>query len=91
MSEPFNTEVPIKDELRKNLIFGLEARPPIGIILGLANDRSQVMPLLQKISHGTRAFMVNADGLPGFMLEFDIIQYLKQANAAGKLENAKKF
>ena len=46
---------------------------------------------MQCLSHGTRAFMVNADGLPGFMLEFDIIQYLKQANAAGKLENAKKF
>ena len=34
MSENYHTKVPIKDELKKELIFGIGARPPIGIILG---------------------------------------------------------
>ena len=77
MSEPFDIKVTIRDELKKNLIFGLEARPPIGIILGLAGYSNQVIPLLQKLSHGTRAFVVNADGLSGFVLPFDIVKHLQ--------------
>ena len=91
MSEPFDIKVSIRDELKKNLIFGLEARPPIGIILGLAGYRNQVIPLLQKLSHGTRAFIVNADGLPGFVLPFDIVKHLKDADQTGQLEHARKW
>ena len=35
-----------------------------------------------------RAFIVNADGLTGFVLPFDCIKYLKQADEAGQLEHA---
>ena len=77
MSEAFDIKEPIKDELRKNLIFGLQARPPIGIILGFVGYRNQVIPLMQVLSHSTRAFIVNANGLPGFVLTFDIRKFLK--------------
>ena len=83
--------MPIKDELRKSLIFGIGARPPIGIILGFYGFRHQVLILMQCLSHGTRAFIVNADGLPGFVLEFDISRLLKRADEAGKLEHARKY
>ena len=77
--------MPIKEELKKGLIFGLEARPPIGIILGFFGYQHQVMRLMQCLSHGTRAYIVNADGLPGFVLEFDIIRFLREADEAGQL------
>ena len=46
MSEPLEVLVPIKDELKKNLIFGIEARLPIGIILGFYGFRHQVMEMM---------------------------------------------
>ena len=84
-------KVPIKDELRKNLIFGIHARPPIGIILGFVGYSYQVTPLMQVLSHGTRAFIVNAKGLKGFVLAFDIIKFLKEADEAGHLEHAREW
>ena len=80
MSKQFDIKVPIKDELKKNLILGLQARPPIGIILGFTGYRNLVLPQLQKLSHDTRAFIVNADGLSGFVLPLDIFRYLKNAD-----------
>ena len=77
--------MPIKEELKKGLIFGLEARPPIGIVLGFYGYQPQVMKLMQCLSHGTRAYIVNADGLPGFVLELDIIRFLREADEAGQL------
>ena len=51
---------------------------------------------MQTLSHGTRAYIVNADGLPGFVknfdfMNFDIIQFLQAAEKADKLEHAKKW
>ena len=95
MNEPFDIKVPIKDELRKNLIFGIHARPPNGIILGFVGYSYEVIPLMQVLSHGTRAFIVNANGLPGFVLspDFglvdDLIKLLKESDVAGQLEHAK--
>ena len=43
MSENFDIKVPIKDELKKDLIFGIEARLPIGVILGFNGFHHQVM------------------------------------------------
>ena len=43
MDEPVDIKVSIKDELKKNLIFGLQARLPIGLILGFYGFRHQVM------------------------------------------------
>ena len=70
----FDIKASIRDELKKSLILGLDARPPIGIVLGFAGYYHQVIPLLQKLSHGTRAYIVNSNGLPGFVLPFDIVR-----------------
>ena len=44
MSKKTDIKVPIKDELRKQLIFGMESRLPIAMILGYAGYRHQVIP-----------------------------------------------
>ena len=49
------------------------------------------MKLMQFLSHGTRAFIVNANGMPGFVLRFDIISVLRKADDAGRLEHARKY
>ena len=53
MSESFDLKVQIRDNLKKDLIFGLKARLPIGVILGFVGYTHQVMPLMQVLSHGT--------------------------------------
>ena len=89
MSNKFDIKVVIKENLRKDLIFGISARLPIAMILGFTDFQHKVIPILQTLSHGTRAYIVNANGLPGFVLEFDIVRYLKKANETGQLEHAK--
>ena len=69
MSENFDIKVGIRQDLLKNLIFGLQARLPIGIILGFLDYKHKVTPLLQSLSHSTRAYIFNADGLQGFLKE----------------------
>ena len=48
------------------------------------------MPLMQILSHSTRAFVVNAKGLSGFVYKFEIMRFLRIADKRGLLENAKK-
>ena len=91
MNELFDIKTPIKNELLKGLIFGLESRLPIGIIIGFVGYRDHVLPLLQTLSHATRAYLINAEGLPGFVKTFDIMKPLKEANKARWLNDARKL
>ena len=66
------------------------------MILSFLGYRKEVMPILQKLSHSTRAYIVNSDGLPGFLIPkvlipFDLVKNLKAAEEAGDLEYAKKW
>ena len=79
MQTQFKTKVALKEDLKKILIFGIEARLPIGLILGFYGYRHEVMPLMQNLSHGTRAYICNAEGLPGFVIWFDVIYEMKLA------------
>ena len=63
----------IKEELKSSLIFGFAARLPIAMILSYLAYRDVVISKLQKLSHSTRAYIVNAEGLPGFLV-LDIIK-----------------
>ena len=48
------------------------------------------MPLLQKLSHGTRAYTVNADGLRGFLIEKSLKEILEDADKCLGLNQEKK-
>ena len=83
--------VQIKEELKKGLILGLKARLPIGIISKFVGHRHKVMTLMQTLSHTTRAYITNAEGLPGFLVPIDIIKLLNDADKVGQLEHVKKW
>ena len=46
MVESFNIKVEIKDDLKKGLIMGIGARPPIGLIFAMLGFRHEVMPVM---------------------------------------------
>ena len=46
MVETFDIKAPIVDELKRGLVFGLQARLPIGSILSFAGYHHQIMPLM---------------------------------------------
>ena len=77
--------------LRKDLIFGVEARLPIAIILGYSGYQHQVMTLMQNLSQTTRAYVVNANGLTNFICSLDIEKILRDADKADQLERARKY
>ena len=91
MVENFSIKVQIREDLKKGLIFGLEARLPIGIILGYLGFRHEVVRLMQTISNATRAYIINADGLRGFLIEMDILKALREADESKQLENVRRW
>ena len=91
MSDHFDIKVDIKEDLEKGLIFGLSARPPIAMILGFIDFQHEVLPILQTVSHETRAYTINADGLKSFIQEFEITKFIQSAEANGLLEDARKW
>ena len=76
----------IKESMKKELIFGLGARPVIGIVLSYYGYRNENMHIMQSISHGTRAYIVNADGLINFLEPTRAHRVLKSADENGLLE-----
>lgn len=60
-------------------------------MLSYVGYHHEILPLLQIISHRTRAYIINAEGLPGFLVQIDFMQILRQADARGCLEIAKKW
>ena len=77
--------------MKKGLILGFQARLPIGIVLGFLGFRHEVLPLLQKINHSTRAFLWNANGLQGFVRDMDAIPILSRAVKTDELKKVTKW
>ena len=69
MVENLDTKVPIQENLKKELIFGINARLPIALVAGLSGYRDEILTVMQTLSHSSRAFTVNADGFKGFLVE----------------------
>ena len=83
-------KVEIKTQLIKTMpLKGLQARGVTGIILGFWGYRVEVISLLQVMSHGFRAYIVNAQGLPGFLVEGDVAKIL--LNSSDELQPLIKF
>ena len=91
MAEAFDIKVQIIEDLKKGLIFGLGARLPIGLVLGFTGFSHEVLPIMQTLSHSTRAYLCNANGLQGFIIKFDILKMLTNADKNGQLESITKY
>ena len=91
-TEKWDIRVTIDSYYVKSIPFiGLAARLPSAIILSYVSYRHQVIHILQRVSHQTRAYIYNANGLPGFLQEFDIMQILKRAQSLGLLKEITKW
>ena len=76
----------------KNLpIRGIAARAPTAIILSFYGKRAHVERLMLSLSHCTRAYFENANRLPGFLAEFDMVEMFKEAEKNGILEDVTKY
>ena len=75
--------MPLKQEnLKKLPTEKIKSRCAMAFILRFYGRKADVCHLLQRLSHASRAYIVNEKGLPGFLVEFDLIRYLKQARKA---------
>ena len=59
------------------MIFDIESRLPNALILGFSGYRHEVHPIVQNLSHATRAYIVNSSGLPGFVAKPGVMQVLE--------------
>ena len=69
----FDIKIKIRSELIAKWVFGIKSRLPIAIILSFFGYREEVVPLLQILAHGTRAYIWNSDGLEGFLVKINLI------------------
>ena len=58
------------------------------MILSFFGHSNEVFELMQTLSHGTRAFIFNAKGLKGFLVNLDLCEMLNDAYKSGQLEQA---
>ena len=71
--------MPIKEHLKVGLVFGFSARLPIATFLAYLGYQNDVIHYMQRLSHGTRAYIWNADGLPNLLTKRKrIIQMLRE-------------
>ena len=78
--------VDIKSEHLKSLPFiRIRARAPTATILSYLGFRHQVIPILQTLSHKVRAYIFNANGLQGFLINLDISWIIKDASIKQRL------
>ena len=81
--------VPFKDSLKKRLPFGnLKSRHSIAVVLSYLGTTLEVYPLLQKISHTTRAYIFNEKGLKGFLEQASFTAWVMRLGNKGKLDEA---
>ena len=83
LRDKWHIKVAIKENKKHALVFGLNSRVSIALVLAFFGYRATVIPLMQTINHGTRGFIWNSDGLQGFVERFDIINFLRKTEKRG--------
>ena len=71
-------KVALVNDYRARQPFSLKTRHGIAIVLAFYGDNEEVSEFMQAASHTTRAYIVNANGLIGFLAP-SIIEILKKA------------
>ena len=82
--EFWDTKVPIEETYLKEVPFdAIDSRGAIATVWTFLGYKHEVIEILQRLSHRTRAYVYNADGLKGFLVVLDIIKILKDAELNG--------
>ena len=83
-------------EIRTNFmkcqpIEGLQSRLPVVTIFAYMGFKHEVMPILQQMSHKTRAYAFNADGFKGFLLRLDPIRFFRRSDVKGLMNEVTQY
>ena len=85
--EKFDARVKLKIKYDKAMPFeGLPAREAMATVWSYVGWKFQVVDILQKLSHQSRAYLYNGHGLSGFLVELNVIPVLKRLESKGKLD-----
>ena len=82
-----DVKVPLVELYLSGMPFALKSRRGVAIVLSFFGDVDEVGELMQKSSHETRAYFVNANGLKGFIKSV-IVTFLRKAEEKGELKGA---
>ena len=81
-------KVLIKEEFKKVLpLHDLQSRNVTGTVLSYVDYREEVVVILQNLNHKTRAYIINAAGLKGYLVWEPIKRILKEALVSGRIVN----
>ena len=80
----------IKKNKSKGFTLKLQARI-FAIVFSYMDYRYRVISLLQVLSHGTRAYVWNLDGLKGYVKKIEIMTELQLLESRGELANITKY
>ena len=75
--------VPIKEEFLKCLPFPLRTRIGLATVFSYYGHSGKVENLMQKASHTTRAYYVNANRLKGFVVQYTKATFLSELVVGG--------
>ena len=71
--------VDIRNQYRKRCMpFSLKSRNGIAIVFSFYGDGEDFADFMQNASHKTRAFYVNSEGNPGFLVRSIVIETLRK-------------
>ena len=87
----FDIQVPIKEDLKKGLIFGFNSRLPVGEVMGFFGYSDEACYIMQSLSHSTRAYLWNENGLQGFLVAPELLVLLQVADECEALEDVTKY
>ena len=89
-SSKFNLKVTLRKEYLSRQPFTLKSRHGIALVFAFWGDSDKVSEFMQKTSHKTRSYYVNANELKGFVVSISIMELLKRAEAEKELVEATK-
>ena len=69
----------------------LQSRHAMGVILGFIGFKEEVAVLMQVLSHSTRAYIKNANMLPGFLCPEPTMQTLAMLETNKALTDVYRF
>ena len=80
MNDNTDVRIKIKEELKKGFVFSLHSNQPIDIVLRFVGYQHEALQLMQTLSHGTRAYILNANSFVKILQDADQDGTLKKAS-----------